>query len=733
MNLDRRTFLQQAGWFTAILGLSQTNALGVNKQDWLTSVNRYLQSLAEPTTRKLALLVGINEYPDNQNLFGCITDVELQRELLIYRFGFQPQDIITLTGKQATRENIENAFLEHLIQQAAPTDVVVFHYSGYGSQIAKPDSYQSQVVARAAAPQLNSLIPADGIVRTKGNPTVNYLLEDTLILLGRSLATDKFTLVLDTSHHSNSQLLQGNFRSRSFIQPANASLSPEELAFQEKLKLRQSLKKINKVSSLPGIILQAASPNQIAVEAPWNGFYAGLFTYGITQYLWEVTPASKITVSLRRTAEQVERLMGFQQQPQSIGNINKPLFTYYLLPESTIGAEGVIKSIGENDIEIQLGGLPPLVLLYYEVNSCFTVVDSQDIYLQLRSLEGLTAKARISKPVKGSGLKNLPKDKDESLPALRSLEVGQLVQEVVRIVTRNMGLVVALDKNLDRIERVDATSAFSSLDVVTTVVNAQEAAADCLLASSSGGYGLFSVGGVAIPHTMGTATEAVKSAVQRFTPNLKSLLAVKLWHLTVNEGSSLLPVTVSLELVGEANQSIITKQTNRIATKKSNQVVSLNTDKSIATLPRGSLIQYRLENNSTGDIYLMMLGMDSSGKAFGVYSSKSLGVGETAIMPEPSKSVNWIVSGSVGLTTMYVFCTQAPLPKTAAMFGKIPSFSTDKEEVVDLPFPLEISRVLWQDLDNISGIDRELIGSSGDIYALDLHAWATFSFIYEVI
>lgn len=44
-------------------------------------------------------------------LSGCINDVTLQRELLIHRFGFNAKDILTVTNKQATRQNIATSLL----------------------------------------------------------------------------------------------------------------------------------------------------------------------------------------------------------------------------------------------------------------------------------------------------------------------------------------------------------------------------------------------------------------------------------------------------------------------------------------------------------------------------------------------------------------------------------------------------------------------------------------------
>lgn len=56
------------------MGFSQLN---IQRQG-----ERYGKVLAQSTPRKLALVVGINQY-QSQPLDGCINDVELQRHLLI--------------------------------------------------------------------------------------------------------------------------------------------------------------------------------------------------------------------------------------------------------------------------------------------------------------------------------------------------------------------------------------------------------------------------------------------------------------------------------------------------------------------------------------------------------------------------------------------------------------------------------------------------------------------------
>jgi hypothetical protein len=104
-------------------------ALGLHPQRLMAQGDRYGQVLAQSTSRKRALLVGINQYPNSARftpLQGCTTDVQLQRELLIHRFGFHPDDILVLSDDaddQPTRANILTAFEEHLITPTRAGDV----------------------------------------------------------------------------------------------------------------------------------------------------------------------------------------------------------------------------------------------------------------------------------------------------------------------------------------------------------------------------------------------------------------------------------------------------------------------------------------------------------------------------------------------------------------------------------------------------------------------------------
>ncbi|MFM6345110.1 MAG: peptidase C14, caspase catalytic subunit p20, partial [Dolichospermum sp.] len=105
--IKRRQFLQFASSALATFGISQ---LEIEQQ-----AIRYAQVLAQNTPRKRALLVGINDYLKVNDfqwypLEGAVNDTEIQKEVLINLFDFQPQDILVLHNQEATRDNILQAF-----------------------------------------------------------------------------------------------------------------------------------------------------------------------------------------------------------------------------------------------------------------------------------------------------------------------------------------------------------------------------------------------------------------------------------------------------------------------------------------------------------------------------------------------------------------------------------------------------------------------------------------------
>lgn len=729
MGLNRREFLQQAGRVLA--------GIGIGEALWLRLGDRYLQALAQPTARKLALLVGVDKYPDSP-LGGCVTDVELQRELLIYRFGFAASDILTLINAQATRENIETAFVTHLSEQAKPGDVVVFHFSGCGSRVS---SIESPGIIQ------NSLVPADDVLPLLGNRAVNDILEETLLLLVRSLSTENVIAILDTSYTYPGFPKNGNFRIRSRRRPTVGQPSIAELTFVQGLKSRPNLRR-------EAVVLTAATNSQIAAEQEWNGFTAGLFTYALTQTLWWATPASSLQVSFSRAAGKVE-LTGLSQQPQISHEVltASAVVDWENLMLNSATADGAVTAVedGGKTVQLWLGGLSPEVL-ESAAGSVFAVDDSSegdslgDSYasrLVLLRRTGLSAKAQIlDKPDRTFG----------------QLTAGLLVREEIRVLPRNIGLTVALDSGLERIERVDATSAFATVPQVSVVGSDQ--LADCrfgrvpetTLAETVSAapvlyqarYGLFSLGQIPIPDTEGDGGEAVKVAVQRLTPPLKALLAAKLLRLTVNEGSSLLKVRAVLATLAPQARAVAQREPVRADRTYRLEPLSAETEKSanidLLSLKNGSRIQYRLYNESDRPVYAAVFAIDSAGRLLAVNSdglnanggmSRAIAPGENLSVPAAG-AVGLAVSGSIGLAETQIIFSVAPFDRTLAAIAAEMQSTRDTLPVVLLN-PLTVARAVLEDLQAASIPGVQKVGISTDDLALDVNVWATLSFVYRVV
>jgi hypothetical protein len=95
---------------------------------------------SETITKIRAVLVGIDRYerPDVPTLRGCVNDVALVRMLLKEYFGVPNEDLRIVVNERATKENILDR-LDDMIGRSQPGEVLVFYFSGHGSQIRDRD------------------------------------------------------------------------------------------------------------------------------------------------------------------------------------------------------------------------------------------------------------------------------------------------------------------------------------------------------------------------------------------------------------------------------------------------------------------------------------------------------------------------------------------------------------------------------------------------------------------
>lgn len=720
--MKRRKFLQEISCALAALGLAQ--------EEWLSLGNPYYQALAQSKSRKLALLIGINQYSQSPALAGCVTDVELQRELLINRFGFAPADILTLTDKQATKDLITAAFVDHLSQQVKPEDVVIFHFSGYGTRVKTddqiPDFFKKSGIYRTGILQ-NAILPVDEN-NLGDEKSVNYLLEETLLLLLQSLPTNQVIAVLDTSYYHPSELKSTGLQIRTRPELSSLISATEELEF---LSHKNQKSPINNA-----LIFKATSePNQQAGELLFPGWSSGLFTYALTQYLWETTPQKTIQVLLSHVGSSIYKLAG-KQQPSLLSARKNPenaVITDYFPINNSRGV-GIIKSIEDDGktIKLWLGGLPPLVLANYGVNSRLMVETGEELIIKSRT--GLIAKAQVDKEI-------------------IKLPLGQIVQESVRALPRNTHLNMALDQGLERIERVDATSAFSGINNVVNIVTSTETA-DYVFGKVSqipSRYGVFSLGGELITNTVGEIGEAVKVAVQRLTPKFSTLLASKLWQLTENEGTSRLPVRATLEVVNNILPRILmVRETVETANSDKTYPRPSYSPTAIPTISVGSLVQYRIENLSDRPVYLILVALNNNQSAFAFYpwqvfppnnisphkpqlTEILIPPGKTVKIPDNQPIPGWLVPTLSTFCQHQIIISTTPFKETLTALATAKYPTTDQQAISPLVNPLKVAQALLQDLHNSSKVKDDINPTTTDAYILDVNNWASLNFSFQVV
>ncbi|MBD2042996.1 caspase family protein [Microcoleus sp. FACHB-672] len=727
--INRRQFLQFTGSFLTSLGLSQ---LDIQQQG-----DKMGQLLAQSTPRKLALLVGINQYAEDagfSHLQGCVTDVELQRQLLTYRFGFKPKDILTLTDAQATRTSILEAFEEHLIKQAKPGDVVVFHYSGHGSQVVDPDKDYPDGLNSTFVPA-DSKLPPDYPV--KGG-AVQDIMGHTLFLLMSALQTENVTAVLDSCYSGGGT--RGNFRVRSRNGGRQLEASPAEFEYQQQWLSRLNLSpeefiKQRRAGVAKGAVIASTKRNQLAADAPFSDFFAGAFTYLMTQYLWQQTGTEVLASAVPNIARSTTQLSFSRQEPifevkPASGNDNKPL---YFINRQTQPAEAVVTNVSGDQATLWLGGLDPQSLAAFGKGAVLTVMDArggEQGLVQLESRNGLIGRGKL----------------------LQNAQAGSLLQERARGIPADVSLRIGLDLSIGN----DAGSAKQAIDAIRRieVVPVQQKEVDYILGRMTGTYrqelqsrqipnlpaidsiGLFSPSLEVIPGSFGAAGESVSAAVSRLQAKLKSLLAARIVKLTLNSNSSRLNLVVSMT---PENQSQVLAQS--FTARGGGQTrVQPKVTSTVTQLPLQTPIQFQIENKESRDLYLSVLVIDSSGEISVVFPNQwtasddvtRVSAGQTLAIPDANKDgFKLITQEPKGMTEVLIVASSFPLRKALQALRQLSSQTGVDRGPVALNQPTEVMGDLLDDLgETTRGLPAAI---NPAVRGIDTTQMAALSITFEVV
>jgi hypothetical protein len=758
-HIKRRHFLQATGSALAAIGLRQV--------DLIQQAHQYGRVLAQTTPRKLALLVGINDYGGTvPSLRGCVMDVDMQRELLIHRFGFRPSDILTLTDAAATRQGILDAFEAYLIDQARPGDVVVFHFSGHGSLITDPNPIPLPETEQYAGVQgyNGTMLPYDAR-RTIRDTAVDDIMGKTLFLLMSALQTDAVTVMLDSCHSGGGTRGDLQFRAvDARLARGEAGPSAQETQTHERWLRRldwstDDLRERRSRGIAKGVALGSAQANQLAADASFGRaglgqFHAGAFTYALTRYLWQqpgALPLERVFIDLARSTRDVARSAHLDQVPvyaiaPDSQHHQQPL--YFLAPQ-TPAAEAVILGQEAGEVAFWLGGVSSQSLDAFEVGAIFSIIDSQGNVLgQLEQ----TRRDRLT----GYGR---PVGELRSPP-----QAGMLLRERVRGIPEDLSLRIGIDASLgaeaaavqqrlaalQRIEPVAVNGAESPNFLIGRLTADGLARQDNPSATAAlGAIGLFTPGLVPLVSTFAQANESVDLAVRRLVPQFQLLLAGRILRSVLNSDTSNLNVDVVIEPV-QGGQAV--GQTGSRGTEVSE--LGIQRRDRLEPLRAGSEIAITVTNQEQNPIYVGVLAIGGTGRITVLHptdwdapeSASLLEPGQTLVAPEisgrrdpnrnycerPSEDFHLCLSGS-GHVELLTIASTTPLRDVLRGMQQI---AEDMGATRGEPIGLSEENALGVVNDLVSEMDRATRGDvvvRGGVRGVDVTKMAALSTTIEVV
>lgn len=634
--IKRRHFLQFAGSTLAAIGLSQA--------DFFRQADNYGRVLAQGTCRKLALLIGINDYAPAgiSSLNGCLTDVELQEHLLRYRFGFDKNDIKILTNREATRRNIIAAFEEHLVKQAKPGDVVVFHFSGHGSRVRDKNPVTVAACGEPNTLSLNgTLVPNDPLPANQQGSEIIVpdIMGRTLFLLMEQIQTNNLTVILDSCFAGAGT--RGTVTVRSAPTRLTRSgqtlvASSDEYQYQEKLlsELGWGMPKFlqERANGIArGAALGSASCNQEALDALFGDFHAGAFTYLLTRYLWQLPSQQSFTTvqtNLRRSTRAEASLKGFQQDPilevePGTQNAQKPF--YFIDQLTTPPADAVITNVSGDQVEFWLGGMAAQNMT--SPNTIFSLLDQSG-----RSLLDSSGKAITLQQDSRAGNSLVGRGKMLG-GSTNTIQPGMFLQEQVVGMLANPELVVGLDPSLGsdmeaaRIALATILRTGSGAQAVSRIkvqpLN-QQTGVDCILGRMTeetrrqltgtnlppaGVVALFTPTLAFIPRSEGRIGEEIGAAVNRLQSRFRSLLASKVLRAIASTASDL---KITGEILPEDGPGPRIPISSRGIQQSGSSIPTIAND--LQPFRAGQNIQIKVTNQDDKPLYLSCLAINSQGE-----------------------------------------------------------------------------------------------------------------------
>ena len=263
-----------------------------------------------------ALLIGINRYKiPGADLRGCVNDVNNLKAALLKHFSFQEKNIKILTDLKATKKAMQDG-ITRLLKGAKRGDVLLFHYSGHGSNV--PDDNGDEADSR------------DEILCPTNLDWKDPMTDDWLRTAFDKVPADvNLTVIMDCCHSgTNTRVIvspDAPIIERFLPCPldllaveSGRRLTGEIKGKRATLEKRAKRKKDVIDINIPEVLITGCRDTQTSADAHIGGSYNGALTYNLVAAMEE--KSGKLTYGeLHSRTLRLLKDGGFDQTPQLEG------------------------------------------------------------------------------------------------------------------------------------------------------------------------------------------------------------------------------------------------------------------------------------------------------------------------------------------------------------------------------------------------------------------------------
>jgi len=281
---------------------------------------------------KYAVVVGISDYPGTEeDLTGPREDAAIFRDVLIRKYGFKADNIITLTDRNGNRDQIINAF-RRFLGQAGPNGTVVFYYSGHGTQLD-----ENVGITGADDPEEDGKDEAIYVWGNTAEEKGSLILDDEIGILANELNAGRVLLVLDACFSGTGSRAAGGFPKIVAFKDVKGTLDVPKSYLAASPRGAKAMASAGTLAQpAKHILLAASSDKEVSWTAsgwPKRGGLASVFTYYLVDAMANAPAGTTIQQLMGtvgdETVNYAKAKYGKTQTPQAEGTrISETLAAY---------------------------------------------------------------------------------------------------------------------------------------------------------------------------------------------------------------------------------------------------------------------------------------------------------------------------------------------------------------------------------------------------------------------